>query len=226
MPAGTSIIGRTFTRLFVFAEAPIRVTPCGRFRRSWVRCTCGSEFIVYNSSLIRGATKSCGCLNRELIRERATIHGNCSRTHKTEAYSSWLHLKARCNNRTLKNYGARGVIFCEGVERFPAFFALMGECPPGLTIDRWPNKYGNYTCGRCQQCLQNGWPFNLRWATMRQQNRNHRRNRIYTINGFTECLTDLATRFGIHPATVNWRLRHGWEPERAFLHPLRRNQYS
>lgn len=222
MPAKINIVGRRFTRLFVFAEAPAKITRFGkRVMQSWVRCDCGKEFIVVNGSLMRGATKSCGCLNRELSRQRGLIHGNCSRTHKTAAYSSWLHMIQRCTNPNCDcyhNYGGRGICICSRWRTsFPEFLSDMGPCPDGMEIDRWPdNKTGHYSCGKCQDCLDHGWPFNARWATRAQNNRNHRRNKIYTVNGVTACKTDLAAYFGLDARTVTWRLRAGWSVERAF----------
>jgi len=231
MPARRSIIGMTFTRLFVFAEAPAHCSPSGyMFRRSWVRCTCGTEFTVANASLIRGATQSCGCLNRELTRARATIHGHSTRTVRTPTYNSWTHMISRCDNPNTTgyhNYGGRGITVCRGLRVFTNLLGLLGERPARLEIDRWPNnETGHYSCGRCDQCLMRGWPFNIRWATRAQNNRNHRRNKIYTVNGVTACHTDLAIHFGLVPATVTWRLSAGWPVELAFTTPRRRNQFG
>ena len=39
----------------------------------------------------------------------------------------------------------------------------MGECPEGMTLDRWPDKAGNYEAG------------NVRWATNSEQGFNQKR---------------------------------------------------
>ena len=52
---------------------------CGRSKNGSVlwkcRCTCGNECIVRSSDLRKQRTQSCGCLKREITRERNTTHG-------------------------------------------------------------------------------------------------------------------------------------------------------
>jgi len=84
----------------------------------------------------------------------------------TREYRAWAHAKARCENpKTPKfeYYGGRGIRMCARWRRsFEAFFADMGRCPEGKTLDRKdPN--GNYT------------PTNCRWATWHEQRMNQRR---------------------------------------------------
>jgi len=68
----------------------------------------------------------------------------------------------RCNNPKdtgFKYYGARGISVCERWHKFEAFFADVGERPPGLTLDRRDPR-GNYE------------PSNWKWATRKEQTRN------------------------------------------------------
>ncbi len=56
MPKRISLVGRTFERLFVFADAPSK----GPRAQSWVRCRhCNKEFIVLNGNLTSGNTTGC-----------------------------------------------------------------------------------------------------------------------------------------------------------------------
>jgi hypothetical protein len=70
------ITGQTFSRLTVLAMS-------GRDRRGnalyRVLCTCGTEKVVLSSNLKSGASRSCGCLRRELTGARFTTHARAQR---------------------------------------------------------------------------------------------------------------------------------------------------
>ncbi len=138
------------------------------------------------------------------------------KSRKSPAYRTWEQLKQRCenpNNPQWKNYGGRGIKVCEQWRKsFACFIADMGECPPFNSIDRWPDKDGNYEPGNC------------RWATEKEQHRNQRNNRIYTVKGVTACLMDLCETFGVHHKTVFGRLHRGWPVESALFEPLRKGK--
>lgn len=217
MPAKlNSIIGREFGRLKVIQEAPRHITPCGAiFRQSVCKCRCGNTVTVFNNALLSGASKSCGCFRLERLREVVLTHGHSNPHSKT--YNSWASMIQRCTNpkdRRFKDYGAVGIKVCKRWRNsFEAFLADMGECPPKLSIDRWPNPHGNYDISNC------------RWATRKQQQRNLRKTKIFTIRGITGCLPDLCERFSIDSGLVHGRLKIGWDVERAFTTPsLRRKQ--
>ncbi len=123
---------------------------------------------VIGSHLKTGHTKSCGCLNKEII----TIHG----LNKTTEYNSWKGFINRCYNKTNKNfinYGKRGIGVCkrwrDSINGVKNFIQDMGSKPgPEYSIDR----------------IDNNWhyePSNCRWTTITEQNRNMRSNKIKDI---------------------------------------------
>jgi len=130
----------------------------------------------------------------------------------------------RCTNEKhiqFKDWGGRGIKVCNGLRGFDGFFSVLGDRPEKKVIDRWPNNDGNYSCGKCEECLKNGWPLNVRWATMAESNRNKRDTRFFEIQGVRGCMTDLAAHFQIKVKVVEKRLRTGWPPEAAFTAPFK-----
>jgi hypothetical protein len=166
------LTGLVFGRLTVLRFVESRRDPGGHARRIYeVRCSCGTVKEVVGADLKTGATFSCGCANREIVRALRTKHGHAGSADGTRRdsseYRSWRAMIARCyveTNIGYPNYGGRGVIVHEPWRKsFVAFLTYMGPKPtPKHTIDRI-NPHGHYE------------PGNVRWATRVQQANNTRR---------------------------------------------------
>lgn len=201
-PGGTrfkDIEGQLFGRLTVIGYKGL----VGNHREWYCLCDCGNVTVVFANTLQNGCTKSCGCLNTELSRERRLTHG---KSH-TRVYKIWKHVIDRCCNPNAtgyENYGGRGITVCERwLSSFENFYADMGEPPTTEhSIDR-RNSNGNYT------------PDNCRWATREEQQNNTTRNHFITIHGRTQTLTEWAKESGIPVGTVVSRLRAGKTAEQA-----------
>ena len=201
------LTGQRFGRLTVIGRAENSAKGEAR----WIcMCDCGKEHTVSGSYLRTGKSKSCGCLNREVAAQRRTSHGET----ETRLYSIWRNIKTRCENEKAKGYhryGGRGIKICEAwKEDFQAFrnWALENGYQENLTIDRINND-GNYEPGNC------------RWATLKEQANNTRKNRLITANGETRTLNEWAEITGIPKSTIQNRIRAGKTPEEALCEPAK-----
>lgn len=103
-------------------------------------------------------------------------------------------------------YGERGISVCEewlskdGQKNFREW-AVNNGYEKGLTIDRIDNNKG-YS------------PDNCRWVTAKEQSYNRRSNKLITIHGKTQTVTEWAKETGIPIGTLQNRLRYGWEEDR------------
>jgi len=105
----------------------------------------------------------------------------------TPTYRSWEAMKYRCNRESYslyREYGGRGITYCERWEKFENFFADMGHRPAGKTLDRIDTD-GNYE------------PSNCRWADASTQRRNRRDVVWHEVNGEKMLLEDIAKIIGI-----------------------------
>ena len=76
---------------------------------------------------------------------------------QTVTYRSYQAMKNRCKSGKKKWY--KNVKVCSRwKESFKAFYDDMGERPKNKTLDRIDND-GNYSCGKCEECLKNNWSF-------------------------------------------------------------------
>lgn len=195
------ITGQRFGRLLVLEYMGLN-----RHRRAlWLcQCDCGREHTTLGVNLCRGQCRSCGCYQRETTYK----HGMARRTARAPEYNVWRGMICRCHypkNYRFSQYGGRGIYVCEAWRKsFIAFFVDMGKRPSAKhSIDRIDND-GPYS------------PENCRWATAAEQSRNTQRNRLLTLDGVTQTITDWANSLGVDRKTIDGRLRNlGWTMREA-----------
>lgn len=196
------LTGNRYGRLRVVSHA-------GRIgaRHKWVcQCDCGNSRTVAGVNLQSGATKSCGCLNKDNQQSRKNKAAYLRREQ-----SVWRNMMDRCNNPTNKGYatyGGRGITVCKRWWKFENFFADMGRIPKGHTLERRNNDKG-YS------------PSNCVWATKDAQARNRSDNVWLTANGKRMVQSDWAALLGTTPAVIAHRLRNGWTEQDACTKPVR-----
>lgn len=205
--------GSKFNRWTIVSYAGVR----RNFHHSLCKCECGNERTLITRQVISGHSKSCGCLKLEVCAANMLagrdLTANPHANYKRPEYGIWCAMKDRCNrqaNRNFKDYGGRGIKICpEWDHSFDAFFSYVGARPSKHhSIDRIDND-GDYA------------PGNVRWATQSQQARNTRIAKTVSFNGETLHLLEWAARYGIGYSSLNYRLAHGWEFERAITTPVR-----
>jgi hypothetical protein len=197
--------GKTFGRWTVVSRAENSVA--GQTR--WLcRCVCDNQAVVQAAALKTGHSQSCGCLKVEVLVNKFTTHGH-ARDGATPTYHSWAGMIARCTNENhaaYPYYGGSGITVCERWLEFPNFLADMGEKPTGKSIER-----RNYRIGYE--------PKNCCWATLKEQARNRRSNRLITLDGVTRTIAEWSEQTGIRQSTISWRLQAGRSAEEALSFP-------
>lgn len=139
-------------------------------------------------------------------------HGAAKKGAVTRTYKKWLRMNSRCFNPAYAlyhRYGGRGITVCDRWRDYANFLEDMGEAPIGKSLDRYPNKDGNYEPGNC------------RWATDTEQGRNRSITLNLTLNGVTKTVKEWADERGLNYKALWSRLNRGLSVEEA-LDPNKR----
>lgn len=213
------LTGQVFGRLTCMEDV-------GRDKRRnslWLcRCACGNTVVVSAAKLMRGNTRSCGCLRNDLARERRTTHGLSRDTNggHRRTYQIWVGMRQRCSNpnrREYPRYGGRGITVCDEWQAdYKAFYdwAMAHGYREELTLDRIDND-GPYA------------PSNCRWASPLEQSMNcrMRANTVWaTLNGETKPLIEWARLLGIDYKKAYHRLKQGFSAEESLASPATRHE--
>jgi hypothetical protein len=156
------------------------------------KCDCGSDFIKKGAIVKNGHTSSCGCLKKDLLRDKNSTH----KLSYLQEYKIWLGIKKRCYDKNCKayfNYGGRGILMSKDwINDFVKFYKDVGERPTKKhSIDRINNDLGYFK-------------ENCRWATQKQQCKNTRKVKNY-FNGEKITLGEISEKTGFKINKI-WKL--------------------
>lgn len=153
-------------------------------------CECGNTCEVSLNNLKTGHTTSCGCMKGRIT------HGKWG----TRLYNIYYNMLQRCSNPNrleYHNYGGRGISVCEEwKEDFTVFYdwAISSGYSDDLTIERI-NVNGDYT------------PENCKWATMKEQSNNTRRNVRLVYEGVSHTIAEWVEIYHINRSALERLLK-------------------
>lgn len=207
------LTGQRFGRLIVVERAKNKGTSA-----MWLcKCDCGNETIVETHRLNSSHTKSCGCLQKEIIRtlgfKNLYKEGQMQNKDYQRIRKILNLMRARCyniKNNRYKNYGARGIKICdewsgkEGIKNFYKW-AMENGYKNNLSIDRIDNN-GNYE------------PNNCRWISNREQANNRTTNNFITYKNETHTIAEWSRILNMNYSKLQTKLaRHNWVIEECFF---------
>lgn len=158
------------------------------------KCDCGNYSKVFSSNLLKGHTKSCGCLKKEV---KTNLRHGFSGTSLNRVYCG---IKRRCYIKTCKEYkyyGNRGIKMCDEWLNNPKTFydwAINNGYKKGLSIERI-DVNGKYE------------PNNCKWIERKEQSKNRRTSIPITYNNKTHILSEWSKITGIDCRTIKDRIK-------------------
>lgn len=127
-------------------------------------------------------------------------------------YRIWNNMRYRCydkNHKSYKHYGMIGITVCdEWNSSFMSFrkWATENGYKDELTIDRIDGTKGYE-------------PKNCRFATMQEQQRNRKSNRILLTKDGPMLLIEAIQKYNIKKSTLRKRIAKGWTVDEAITVP-------
>jgi hypothetical protein len=169
---------------------------------------CGhtSEDFIYVAKKAKGEPGYCpACRSWMSWSNRNKSHGKCS----TRTYKIWAQMRQRTSpgRQLIGSCYEQGSVACfEEWSTFEAFHRDMGDCPPGMTLDRINNKEG-YKASNC------------RWASRKTQRLNTISAWKLRIYGRWMSLPDACDLFGKKYSSVCLNIRNNENAVRDIFGP-------
>lgn len=199
--------GQKFGRLTIIKETNGVNCQGRQIRNVMCICDCGNIISPIITSLFSGATKSCGCLQKEFIIKLQTKHSMSF----DPIYRIYLAMKERCYYKSGLNYhrwGGRGIIVCdEWMNDCNLFFewSYKNGYRKGLTLERIDNNKG-YS------------PENCIFTNRLRQANNTRTNHIIKFNDEEMSMADFCRKYDLnYPKFARRIVRQKYSLEKAMI---------
>jgi hypothetical protein len=191
MRAVVDVTGKRYGRLVVLKRAG----SIGNYAAWECRCDCGNTLTCRGHLLRSGGTASCGCAQKEAVKNRLLKHG----LSRSAEYKTWSIMIQRCTNPLhprYKDYGGRGIsVTPRWMHSFILFYKDMGPRPgPGYSIERDDVNAGYFKD-------------NCRWATKKEQARNRRNSCYVSYRGKSRLLIEVSEELKIPYNTLQNHVR-------------------
>lgn len=207
-----NLTGKRFGRLTVICLDHKKPRKNGGNILFWkCKCDCGNEKVVNINNILKGFSKSCGCLISEVTTEKNKTMKQKDK-HKYSDYSlyrTWISMRKRCYSVTepaYKDYGGRGITVCdEWNSDYNSFliWAKSNGYQKGLTIDRIDNDKGYY-------------PDNCRFVDNYVQANNKRNNIKICFNNEVDTLPNWARKLKVSASMLYSRYYKNNDPTYIF----------
>lgn len=212
------LVGKRFGRLVVVKQFREIVNGVSRIYCT-CKCDCGNEKKVRQDQLLRNITKSCSCLQKEIVSQNyyKYVKPKHPRYPTNKTLAGMIQRCYNPNCPAYKDYGNRGIyVYSEwlgknGKKQFYEW-AINNGWEKSLTIERIDVNKG-YT------------PDNCKFIPMEEQANNRRSSYFITIDGVTKNIQQWCDYYGINRKTHQSRVMRGMSPEEALLF-LRDNDVS
>jgi hypothetical protein len=183
--------GEQYGRLTLLALAGMSE----RRQRRWLcRCTCGKEVLVWQSNLTSGHSRSCGCLQRELLSTSHTIHGETAGKRNSPEYNAWRNLLT--HHKVCPRWRASFAAFLADVGRRPSPQHVLVHTKPGRLAG----------------------PGLVAWASRREVAQERFARRIQ-IGRESHTVREWGRIVGLSHAAIYKRLAQGWSAKQAIFTP-------
>lgn len=204
----TDLVGMKFGRLTVASFSHVSE----RYQDIWnCLCECGSETTPSAHNLLRGGSKSCGCLSREITSILSKTHGMAG----TRIHRIWKGMWARCTQPSMKMYSLyKDKLPPDRWKSFELFLQDMGVPPSD-----------KHSLDRIDTLLPYS-PTNCRWATANEQARNKTNSIMVEYCGRVLSLPDACDAAGLSYKYISGRNGHFKDIEYASFGKFKKSSYQ